>query len=212
MMTETPWNYREAEKMVRNTFRRFLELYPDLHIDLKVRNINTCQQSYYKEENRHSICAGMRLIRWFWENGYRCRPRVRCWNYHESASLRGVETTFRLILHELAHVLQTEIPGGRVKGVMHGSIYYECLRKLIKDIPYRGIKPSIFTIQIQNVPIENVISNARLTLQTMFYSGLEHEDASIKERNALIFQAYKVFGNDPDIITLSTKELQELLA
>jgi hypothetical protein len=84
----------------------------------------------------HVITLGTYTLRWFWENGYKTRPRVRCWNYYSSAALRGPECVFRTVLHELAHVLQTEA-GARAYRKMHEEVFYTSLRALIREIPYK---------------------------------------------------------------------------
>jgi hypothetical protein len=53
--------------------------------------------------------------------------------YQMPAGLKGVH---QLVLHEFAHVLQTEIPGGRTRGSCHNQTFIQCYQELMDLVPF----------------------------------------------------------------------------
>lgn len=131
-----------AAKTITQAIDRFYALYPDApKITLHIQNQMSTYQRYDLRTHKYSIHMGLALLHYFWENGYRSRPKRGA---HPEVS--GVETVHLCTLHELAHVLQMSLlpdDRSRLNEKPHTARFYRYLRELETCIPYQSQHPII---------------------------------------------------------------------
>lgn len=102
------------------------------------RNLNqSCHQTYLRGGKTHQILLGYPSIERNFKRGFREYATIRyVWNGH--GELKGLKGVWALCLHEFAHVLQTEVEGGRTRGSVHNQVFVSKLRELQQRFPFQG--------------------------------------------------------------------------
>ncbi|MCL4296242.1 MAG: hypothetical protein KJ077_10960 [Anaerolineae bacterium] len=93
--------------------------------------------SYHQKylNGMHQIVLGYWNVQRTYERGFDEYDTIkRVWNGH--GELKGLKGVWALILHEFAHVLQTEVKGGRTAGSVHNQVFVAKLRELQQRFPF----------------------------------------------------------------------------
>lgn len=113
-------------RIARETVQMLNELY-DMEVRVVFRNR---RGSYHqKRGNSHTIVFGYESCRRAYEEGFNEYASLEWMLNYQSPS--GKAGAIQLALHEFAHALQTEVPGGRTYGSCHNRTFVEKYRELM---------------------------------------------------------------------------------
>lgn len=104
------------------------------------RNMRRCY--HHQPGGKHQIVWGYQSVDSAVENGFLEYKSIQwVWSrFGGRENLKDHRGVRALALHEFAHVLQTEVAGGRIYGSVHNAVFVAKLRELQDDFPFRSVE------------------------------------------------------------------------
>ena len=116
-------------RVARETVELLSEIY-ELPVEVVFRNRNGSYHTTDWKTGGHKIVFSYSNCKHYWKHGYTEYKSLQ-WMLG-GKELTGTAGIQHLAMHEFAHALQTEIPGGRTYGSVHNSTFIKCYQEVME--------------------------------------------------------------------------------